>query len=740
MKVLLIGGNRFVGVEILWHLLREGHELTVLAIDAPPPDTRAHIRWLHADRNDEALMATLFGDSHFDVVVDNIAYEPRHVESLTKVLSGRVGRYVLTSTTDGYPHNFPRTYTEEQTEIREFDLAGLNETERYSCGKRACEAVLMRSGIPWTVLRPCVVTGPRDNRAGAPAPRMIHWFESSARSHFWVPRILDGGPLILCSQDEVVLKQIWVGDLARAVVHVIARPDCAGQAYNVTGDELWTNARMVHALARAAGAEPEVVYVPNALIDRAGLDYAPAYGTGSGWTVADNSKLKATGWRPTQAEAWLPFLLEANSPPDARAWYHTRLQEIALARHVQRHQRQRAQIAPPLPAPLSRFDGSIQSGATCTIAGRLEEKASRSFQTRALAQKAGVCPADAFFKNFSGAHISGIGIGTWMGDLSGATDVRYTDTLVHAASRGINVFDTAINYRHMKAERCVGAMVRRLAALGISRGALCIATKGGFVTHDADDHRPADVYLREEYLSTGLLDEHELARRHAINPEFIAHQFEKSLANLGLTTVDIYYLHNPEELIPHIGAEEFRRRLCATFAVLEGKVADGKLGGYGLATWHGLRIKPDAPCHLSLELAIAAASDAAAAVGQKQHHLQALQLPFNVRDHEALTKPTQQIEGTLLPALEAAEKLGLYCFTSASVLQGSHVPHSHVASLCEALPGHLAHTAALQAARSAPGVGTALAGMRRITSVEEAMAVASQPLLPKSFWRKIAEQ
>ncbi len=57
----------------------------------------------------------------------------------------------------------------------------------------------------------------------------------------------------------------------------------------------------------------------------------------------------------------------------------------------------------------------------------------------------GQCPLPEFFKTFRGVTVSGIGVGTWMGDLSAATDARYVETLVHAASRGLNVFDTAIN-------------------------------------------------------------------------------------------------------------------------------------------------------------------------------------------------------------------------------------------------------------------------------------------------------
>lgn len=77
-----------------------------------------------------------------------------------------------------------------------------------------------------------------------------------------------------------------------------------------------------------------------------------------------------------------------------------------------------------------------------------------------------------------------------------------------------------------------------------------------------------------------------------------------------------------------------------TFAVLEEAVAAGTIGSYGLATWDGLRVAKDDPRHLSLATAVAAARDAA---GSDEHHLAVIQLPFNIRDHQAVTLPTQKL-------------------------------------------------------------------------------------------------
>lgn len=701
MKTLLLGGNRFVGVEMAWQLLAGGHELTVLALDSPPADLRPHIRWLCANRDDTAALSTLFAKEHFDCVVDNIAYVPEHMRPTLTALEGRIGRYLLTGTTDVYPHNHPRTWREDEVEIRDYDLATLSGPAHYNYGKRSCQALLESSGIPWTVLRPCVVTGPRDNRTGAPKGRGLHWFESGSRSHFWVSRVRDGGPLLLAANDETVFNLVWVGDVARAVAHLLSRNETIGQAYNVVGDEIWTNERLVKALAQAAGVVPEIVHVPTDEIEAAGLDYSPVYGTGAGWTLYENGKLKSTGWRPTPAELWLPRLLEADPEPVLRSGYHTRLAEIALAKRWQR-QHQTKPTFSLASTPPQRF--SVQSDAP-PLSGACDIEPSR------------------------------IGVGTWMGDLSEDTDRRYVETLVHAATLGLNVFDTAINYRHMKAERCTGEAVRRLTQLGIPRKALMICTKGGYITHDAQASLTAESYIQERYLAPGLVDKDAIQRRHSIAPEFIEQQIAQSRSNLGLETIDLYYLHNPEDDLPTLGEERFYERLMQTFIVLEKAVQLGHIRRYGLATWDGLRVAPTNTRHLSLERIITLAEGAAAKCGAAIHHLCAIQLPYNVRDHQSYTQPTQNVAGTLMPAIAAAEHFDLHVFTSASVLQGHRAP-AHLENL---LPGLTSSTAALGAVVSTPGVGTALVGMRSPARVEEALTLlALPPIDPATLRRMLA--
>ena len=67
---------------------------------------------------------------------------------------------------------------------------------------------------------------------------------------------------------------------------------------------------------------------------------------------------------------------------------------------------------------------------------------------------------------------------------------------------------------------------------------------------------------------------------------------DMSRANLGLDTIDIYYIHNPETQLASVSGPEFLERIRRAFELLEQQVAGGKIGVYGAATWNGFRVAP----------------------------------------------------------------------------------------------------------------------------------------------------
>ena len=339
------------------------------------------------------------------------------------------------------------------------------------------------------------------------------------------------------------------------------------------------------------------------------------------------------------------------------------------------------------------------------------------------------------FRSFEGSRLSSVGIGTYLGQEDAATDRRYRDAAMRALELGANLIDSAINYRHQRSERAVGEALAQLIGSGrLSREEVVVATKGGFIPFDGAV--PADVkaYFTETYLGPGILRPGDVAAGcHAMTPRYLADQLDRSRRNLGLETVDIYYVHNPETQLGEVERPEFLRKVREAFAFLESAVQDGRIRCYGMATWNGYRQPPTANDYLSLAEMV----DAARAVGGERHHFKVIQLPYNLAMTEAFTRANQTVDGETVSALEAARRLGIYAVASASVYQGQ-LTRRLPPVIQQYLPGLSTDAQrALQFVRSTPGIGSALVGMREVSHVEENLEVAKLPPMPWSEFQRI---
>jgi aryl-alcohol dehydrogenase-like predicted oxidoreductase len=216
--------------------------------------------------------------------------------------------------------------------------------------------------------------------------------------------------------------------------------------------------------------------------------------------------------------------------------------------------------------------------------------------------------------------------------------------------------------------------------------------------------------VQREFIDPGIIAPGELvADGHCIAPDYLEHQIARSRENLGVRTIDLYYLHNPEQQLDAVTPAEFHHRIRRAFETLERHVADGDIRSYGCATWQGFRVDSGTRGYLSLlDLVTIARS-----VAGDDHHFSTVQLPINLGMPEAIRSPTQCLPGTRwISLLEAAAELGISVVASATLLQAklaSGLPQP----VRDAFP-HLGSDAARAIAfvRSLPGVSTALVGMK----------------------------
>lgn len=352
--------------------------------------------------------------------------------------------------------------------------------------------------------------------------------------------------------------------------------------------------------------------------------------------------------------------------------------------------------------------------------------------TRHFAARFAKIAASGHFRERNGLAISSIGIGTYLGEPDAATDKAYRESIVTAVRSGLNLIDTAINYRLQRSERSVGAALRHLFADGFAREELVICTKAGFLTPDGEMPADPNAYFSREFIEKGIFAVEDIAAGcHCLAPRYIEDQLDRSRRNLGIECIDVFYLHNPETQLSEIPRDLFDKRLLAAFEFLESAVAAGKIKSYGLATWNAFREDSRSHGYLSLESICGLARQ----VSGGEHHLRFVQLPFNIGMPEALVRPNQTVGGKSVSMIQAARELGITLIASASLLQ-AHLLGKVSDAIHSALGLRDDLECALQFVRSAPGIATALVGMKRLAHVKaNAKLVGIPPALPEQFRR-----
>ena len=373
--------------------------------------------------------------------------------------------------------------------------------------------------------------------------------------------------------------------------------------------------------------------------------------------------------------------------------------------------------------------------ATPSSDGRFPGFATPQGTLRYAARFQGRAAAGHFREVPSGLVFSSFGIGTYLGEPDDATDKGYENSVVVAVVGGINVIDTAINYRIQRSERAIGAALKRLASGGFPREQLVLCTKAGFLTPDGEMPADPNVYFKSKFLDTGIFTVQDIAAGcHCMAAKYLDSQLEQSRRNLGVDCLDVFYLHNPETQLTEVPPEEFHRRIQAAFEFLESAVASRRIGAYGMATWNAFREDPKAEGYLPLEGMVEVASE----IAGPNHHFRYVQLPFNLAMPEALTRPNQVVGGRAMPMVQAARALGITLLTSAALLQGQ-LTKNLPAFVGAALNLKSNSALALQFARSVPGLTTALVGMSKPEHVKANLELVGVEPAPREQFMRLFE-
>ena len=331
------------------------------------------------------------------------------------------------------------------------------------------------------------------------------------------------------------------------------------------------------------------------------------------------------------------------------------------------------------------------------------------------------------FNDVQGLLLSNVGIGTYLGEPDSKTDELVKNAVKKSISLGVNVIDTAINYRAQKAERSVGKAISELIDEGkISRDQIFVSTKNGYVTNDAEIPGDFWKYINDEYVQKGIINAGDISSGyHCMTVPYLEDQLNRSLKNLNLDCIDLLYLHNAVEgQIKDISKEDFLKKLKAVFELYEKKRKEGVIRYYGMATWECFRVANDNPQFLSLEEVV----NMAKSIGGEDHGFRFIQLPFNLYYDQAFMIKNQSVNGEQMSILEAAKNLNIGVFTSIPLMQGRLLQPGVMPEFNELNPP----LRALQFIRSTPGVVAPLVGQKSDEHVHENLEIMNISPIPEN--------
>ncbi|MBW4606961.1 MAG: NAD-dependent epimerase/dehydratase family protein [Hassallia sp. WJT32-NPBG1] len=236
MRILIIGGTRFIGVYLTKVLVEEGHKVVLFNRgNRPAPDMQG-VEQITGDRTDPAQLKEKLSQESFDVIFDNNGRELTDTQPLAEIFQDRVQHFVYMSSAGVYLKSDQMPHVEGDA---------VDPKSRHK-GKHETEAFLTQSGLPFTSIRPTYIYGPSNYN------ELESWF---------FDRIVRDRPIPIPGNGMHFTQFGHVKDLAKAMTKIVGNKQAIGQIYNVSGDRFVTFDGLARACAVALGKSPENVKI-----------------------------------------------------------------------------------------------------------------------------------------------------------------------------------------------------------------------------------------------------------------------------------------------------------------------------------------------------------------------------------------------------------------------------------------------------------------------------------------------
>jgi nucleoside-diphosphate-sugar epimerase len=234
MRILIMGGTRFIGVYLTKLLVESGHKVVLFNRgNRPVPE---QVEQITGDRTDATQIKEKLSPENFDVIFDNNGRELTDTQPLAEIFQGRVQHFVYMSSAGVYLKSDQMPHVEGDA---------VDPKSRHK-GKHETEAFLTQSGLPFTSIRPTYIYGPSNYN------ELESWF---------FDRIVRDRPIPIPGNGMHITQLGHVKDLAKAMTKIVGNKQAIGQIYNVSGDRFVTFDGLARACAVAAGKSSESVKI-----------------------------------------------------------------------------------------------------------------------------------------------------------------------------------------------------------------------------------------------------------------------------------------------------------------------------------------------------------------------------------------------------------------------------------------------------------------------------------------------
>lgn len=267
MKVLVIGGTRYMGKILVRNLLNEGHEVSIISRGNQQPNWWNEINHIKADRSNKTELELGLKGLEFDWVFDFQAYRKEHVEDFGNIMTGRVGKYLFVSTGSIYSK---WDYGTPEEALLDFELnVPFRENQvnwdnltydydpkelEYGARKRHCEKWIIENfEIPYVLMRIPAIMGEDD---------------PTGRIWWWIQRVSDNRGIVIPSKVENPFRTLYSGDAAKAFLDSMKSDKTINQTYHIASHEIFTSRSWVRILSKILNTEPKLFLVPSVFTDK----------------------------------------------------------------------------------------------------------------------------------------------------------------------------------------------------------------------------------------------------------------------------------------------------------------------------------------------------------------------------------------------------------------------------------------------------------------------------------------